>query len=142
MDRKEYNKQYYQRNKEEIIGKAKKRNKENYDSDMNKEKCRKYRLKYPERMKEKDKRYKNKYPERVKATSYSNRNNQRDTKCIFNSKHTENLHFHHTDYKKNEGFTLCRDCHSKLHLNQIKTNHLSTSQKEKELNYHKKEGSR
>ena len=29
---------------------------------------------------------------------------------------TENLEFHHTDYKENKGFTLCRTCHRKKHI--------------------------
>ncbi|MEK6880559.1 MAG: HNH endonuclease signature motif containing protein [Nanoarchaeota archaeon] len=27
----------------------------------------------------------------------------------------ENLQFHHTDYRKDKGFTLCKKCHTKVH---------------------------
>ena len=40
--------------------------------------------------------------------------NQRDNHCHWcNNK--ENLHFHHTDYINNTGFTLCKQCHGLLH---------------------------
>ena len=39
----------------------------------------------------------------------------RDIKCL-NCETIENLHFHHTNYEKNEGITLCKDCHNKIHF--------------------------
>ena len=30
----------------------------------------------------------------------------------------EDLHFHHTNYEKDEGFTLCKECHTKIHKSQ------------------------
>ena len=40
--------------------------------------------------------------------------NQRQDKCLYCG-YMKNLHFHHTNYEKREGFTLCRTCHLKEH---------------------------
>jgi hypothetical protein len=44
---------------------------------------------------------------------------QRDTVCR-NCSNTKNLEFHHTDYKLEKGFTLCKKCHSDLHKGENK----------------------
>ena len=61
---------------------------------------------------ERIKRLKN--PIKVKARDYANHHNQRGSKCS-ECGITENLHFHHTNYERNEGITLCRKCHKKQH---------------------------
>lgn len=40
--------------------------------------------------------------------------NLKDDKCL-KCGGIIDLHFHHTDYEKNEGFTVCRKCHNEEH---------------------------
>jgi hypothetical protein len=49
-----------------------------------------------------------------KARKIAKRLNLRGNECRF-CKSKDNLNFHHTNYEKNEGFTLCRSCHNNLH---------------------------
>ncbi|MCH7760879.1 hypothetical protein IIA15_05680, partial [candidate division TA06 bacterium] len=44
---------------------------------------------------------------------------KRGNECIA-CKSKENLNFHHTDYEKREGVTLCRSCHLSLHNQKVK----------------------
>ena len=53
-------------------------------------------------------------PSKYNARNYANNNKQRDVQCI-NCNSTKCLHFHHTNYERNEGFTVCKDCHLKVH---------------------------
>lgn len=47
---------------------------------------------------------------RHKAYSYAQRHHQKKDKCEICGD-TQRLEFHHTNYEKNEGFTLCKKCH-------------------------------
>lgn len=51
---------------------------------------------------------------KVKARNKVYRFKMRDDKCC-ECGSTDNLEFHHTNYKLNEGFTVCIKCHGKLH---------------------------
>ncbi|MEK6882961.1 MAG: hypothetical protein AABY22_25275 [Nanoarchaeota archaeon] len=100
---KEEYRKYYQENKEYHWDKSNKWRKENPDK-INEHR----RLAYK------------KYPERYKSRWYAWKNKQRNFECL-NCNSTKNLHFHHTNYEKKEGITLCRECHVKEH-NNIKIN--------------------
>ncbi len=58
--------------------------------------------------------YEKKYPERKKAGSRAYYKKLRDNKCL-NCGLNKNLHYHHIDYIKDEGYTLCGFCHQKWH---------------------------
>ena len=56
-----------------------------------------------------------KFPEKIKArmrARYFKKSTDKCTKC--NS--ANNLHFHHTNYEKDEGYILCTKCHGELHV--------------------------
>ncbi|MEK6882252.1 MAG: hypothetical protein AABY22_21720, partial [Nanoarchaeota archaeon] len=72
----------------------------------------------PQKRREMQKRQREKYPERFKARAYAKNHKLKDDNCS-KCGITENLHFHHTNYKKNEGITLCKDCHNKQHFKLI-----------------------
>ena len=59
-------------------------------------------------------KYQKKYAKKHNAREYARRTKQRDVKCL-NCGSMENLHFHHTNYEKREGITLCKDCHNQIH---------------------------
>lgn len=52
---------------------------------------------------------------KFKARWYANHHKQRDTSCS-KCGSLENLEFHHTDYKRNKGITLCKNCHNNTHF--------------------------
>ncbi len=79
---------------------------------------RNYKIKNRVRINEYKKNDNLKFPEKNRARIYAFEHNLRDTQCK-NCKSKKNLHFHHTNYKKNEGYTLCARCHSQFH-NKIK----------------------
>ncbi len=62
-------------------------------------------------------KYDKNYKTDTNARGYAHYHKQKGNKCAFNPKHIKNLHFHHTNYKKREGFTLCASCHKRLHNN-------------------------
>lgn len=101
----------------------------------NKSKCKesqiRYRINNTEKVKIRRKKYKEENSERFKQSrsrrnlthrkkhpekhsarrkDYLKRDNQ-CKKCLGK----ENLEFHHTNYRLNKGFTLCKSCHRKLH---------------------------
>ncbi len=93
---KEFNKKYYKKNKDILLKKQKESKKE--------------KGYYKEYLKE----YNKKYPERRKARSFVYNNKQKGNECL-ECGSTKNLDFHHTNYEKNEGITLCRSCHNIIH---------------------------
>lgn len=121
---------YYHKNKDKIN--LKRKLMYNYDIDYKEKRIKErnnYKLKYPEQIKISNRNYKInnrskvnelkreeylKFPERSKARIYTFKNNLRDTQCK-DCKSKINLHFHHINYEKNKGYTLCAKCHSKLH---------------------------
>lgn len=88
--------------------------------EKNKERClekeRVWKQKHPERVRAHTKKGNKKlyleYPEKRKCWRFSYR--KREGKCV-KCGSEENLCFHHTDYEKDEGFTVCRGCHIKIH---------------------------
>src|SRR3989344_2784351 len=110
-----------------------KRNKERLDIkrklwySIHKQEMRLYNQKYQKKHKQKIKiqkakyRLKNKglyrlkYPIKEKARNFAHNHKQRRNKCE-QCNSIKNLHFHHTNYKNNEGKTLCRKCHNLEHI--------------------------
>jgi len=130
---KEYKRQWHIKNREKIIERVKKWQAEHKEErtlylkeyyKRNEDKINKKNSEWAEKNPEKLKiirsratyYYELKHPEKVKARSYAQNNKQKDTECS-HCETTENLHFHHTDYEKNEGFTLCKNCHKLEHQN-------------------------
>ena len=126
---KEYQKEYYRTHKEKL----KARSRLYYEE--NREDCRKkqneYSKEYSKRPEIRIKKYKwtaewkrrnpdkvklylSKHPEKLRARKYAYHHKQRGTHCI-RCFRKEDLHFHHTDYEKNEDITLCQPCHVKKH---------------------------
>jgi len=60
------------------------------------------------------KKYNKKFPERNTARTLAAYYKLRGDECEL-CKSKKNLHFHHLDYKRNIGVTLCCLCHMKLH---------------------------
>lgn len=89
-----YNKEYYKRNKDKF--------REYFQKDKGK-----YRIRI--------RNYKKKFKIKTNARNYAKTHNQKNEKCS-RCGSEENLEFHHTDYEKNKGLTLCRKCHKKEHL--------------------------
>ena len=52
------------------------------------------------------------------SRTYALRHNQRESQCSECSSRF-NLHFHHTNYQRHEGYTVCSNCHGKLHRKPI-----------------------
>ena len=118
VDRKEYNKQRYINNKEKLDRQSKEWRRNNLD------KWRKYSQKWrdnnPEKVKlsrqsennkEYNKMYALKYPERIRARDYAFKHKQRGIVCSLCDS-IKNLQFHHTNYERKEGFTVCVRCHN------------------------------
>ena len=88
-----------------------------------KEHDKKYYQKNKERLRVKTRKARNKWHKKYKQTAigklksrareYARRNNQKSDKC-FQCSSTQNLEFHHTNYEKFEGITLCRKCHKAM----------------------------
>ena len=125
---------YYQEHKEEI-SKQHSIYKKNH-----KEEIKEYRKKYrqlPEVKKkrnEQTKQYKRQHPDKIKAQNYALHNDQGGDYCelcnfykIMGNQYgiyfkpflgnESDLEFHHTNYIKNEGITLCMNHHIELHNN-------------------------
>ena len=100
-ERIEYFKERYKKDKKKILARKKQWVKENP------EKAIKHHLTYNA-----------KYPIKNRALKYAHRHKQRGDTCVVCNT-TIDLHFHHTNYEKYEGTTLCRKCHTKEH-NRIK----------------------
>ncbi len=60
------------------------------------------------------KKWRKLYPEKIKAEVRARHLKLRSSNCL-RCGTTESLHFHHINYEKDEGFTLCASCHSKEH---------------------------
>ena len=90
---------YYDKNREKLIKKGNDWKKNN-----------------PEKARDIKARTRKKYPGRHTAREYA-RQYQRGNECE-KCNSTENLHFHHTDYIKREGITVCKNCHWKIHNEQ------------------------
>ncbi len=63
---------------------------------------------------EQTRRYRKKYPERNRAYTRVERKGLKDTQCSRCSS-IDNLEFHHTNYELDEGITVCKNCHNKIH---------------------------
>lgn len=122
----EYQKKYYQKNRDKIKKRHRKYNQDN--KKVIKKYIKKYRIKNKYNIKKQRKvyyqknksylnkqqeKYRKKYPERNSAHVRVNRKKLRDKKCL-RCRSRKNLDFHHTNYEKDEGFTLCRKCHKKI----------------------------
>lgn len=97
LKRKKYNKEYATNNKESIRKQAKKWYWKNREE----------RLAYNRRPKNLLKN----------AARTYDRKHKRQKECMKCSS-TQKLHFHHTDYVKREGYTVCQSCHVKVHKRQ------------------------
>ena len=75
---------------------------------------RKWRLAHPEIITNRCKIWRENNPEKYKSHIYANTHNLKDSVCKICGT-DENLHFHHTDYINNKGFTVCALCHSRIH---------------------------
>lgn len=114
-------KTHYLKNKEEIN----KKHREYYGKtkERAKERAKRWRKKNPEKVRRMNREERKRSPEKVKAREYAKKHNFRSNYC-FKCGSDKDLHFHHIDYKKNIGITLCRTCHNKLHkLNKIDERH-------------------
>lgn len=138
----EYNKRYRETNVEKIKRIKKAYRLKNLQKEheygrrwrqLNKDKCKIRLEKWRERNPEKNNEYNRKYykinPQKFISMQkdYRKRNPEKYSARYFSSNHKlrgesckgcgelENLHFHHTNYKINEGLTLCRKCHSSFH---------------------------
>ncbi len=112
--------EYYYENKDTKIKKCRlKRRKEilkyskKYNEEHRKE-LREYAIKNRGKRNEKTKEYREKYKEKDKARAYARRHKQVGEICE-KCGETKNLEFHHTNYEKREGITLCRKCHNIQH---------------------------
>ena len=107
--------EYYKKNVKRIKEIKTKYNKEH--PEINQKAKRKWAKKHPQYAATWIKRYRQNHPEssiKIKSYKYARKNHLRDIKCSKCSS-TDRLEFHHTNYEKNEGFTLCRKCHDKIH---------------------------
>ena len=102
---KECYKKYYQLNKRtwRIYGKTNK--------EKNPQKFKYYHNEY-------NKNNRVKYLSKLKARNYANSHNQRGNRCL-ECGTIEDLNFHHTNYERNEGITLCKECHYKTHYGDV-----------------------
>jgi hypothetical protein len=113
---KQYQKLYYEQNKEKIKVNVKKYRKKRPDIPIKVNRL--YRQKYKEKILQEQKEKRREYPEKNRAYARIGYKNLRDKKCVKCGKRKD-LHFHHTNYKNDKGFTLCRKCHYKIH-NEVK----------------------
>jgi len=95
----------------------------------NRKKLNAYQMKYyyenPDKWKIKYKEKKNAYMRQYRKTPLAKIKHAsrararykklRDCECSLCDS-SENLHFHHTDYTKDKGITVCRRCHHKIHI--------------------------
>jgi hypothetical protein len=94
-ERKQYNREYQQRNKIKL---------NSYHKSYSKE--------HPEFKLRQHVKEKLNYPEKVNAWKSDYKKRKKECQIC---KSNEDLEFHHTNYKKHEGITLCRRCHRNLH---------------------------
>jgi len=99
---KEIQKKYYQKNKEKI-----KLNSREWDRRNPKERSKRVM------------KCQRKYPIKTKARRYALRHKQINglcKPCLKEGKlNIKDLQFHHTNYERNEGFTVCLEHHNKIH---------------------------
>ena len=120
-------KAYYLKNKEKITARQRTYNEKNKEKQQ--EYFRNYRNAHSQHYREYDKlrrnlphrvklhneavkKYRQKHPER--AAAYASDSKKRADNCQKCGR-KKNLHFHHTDYFKSEGITLCVNCHEQQH---------------------------
>lgn len=125
-------KEWYQRNRERLLKRAKERYQENlelerkkdrqyYDNNKEKRKrlAKEYRKKNPDKVKAYRKRYQKANPLIITVRAYTRNYFEKDKDCgVCHSK--ERLEFHHWVYeypvKQNHFSTLCNPCHEIQHL--------------------------
>ncbi len=106
--RKNWWKKYYKKHKKEIKARYEK-------NKMHIKKVhKKWMLNNKDKVKRFHKNYRLKYPEKTKAYDYFKNNNRKRERCQICS-FKGKLYFHHIDYKKNLGITVCNKCHHKIH---------------------------
>ncbi len=115
---KAYMKEYYQENKEKLTKMHKEWLKKPENQEKRKEYSNLWVLNNPEKAKlartKAIKQFRKLYPERVKAYGRAKRGKLRKDICSICGS-IDDLHFHHTDYEKDEGITVCGRCHRKVH---------------------------
>ncbi len=118
-------KEYYQDNKEKVLEKNslwKEKNREEYKkSKVKAHKTYMSNPKFREKKNKYDTNWKRLHPNIKKANAYAYQHQQRGDKCEICGVNKEEignlkLHFHHTNYEKKEGFTVCINCHNKIHI--------------------------
>jgi len=75
----------------------------------------KYRLNNLDKCKLHQFKYTKKNPIKIKAQNYASKHKQKGDFCKWCKSINNKLHFHHTDYENNIGFTLCDKCHKYIH---------------------------
>jgi len=101
---------YYQKNIERIRARVNYQRQDPIVKIERREYQKQWRLKNLQKHRAYNSQYQKKYPERYRARQYAKRHKQRDNHCA-KCNSIENLQFHHTDYIKKEGFTMCPSCH-------------------------------
>ena len=111
---KQYHKKYY-KNNPDIFKQCNKRYRQN-----NKEKVLERKRRYNKLNRHinkiASKRWKNKPENKIKQSSHTHafRHKQRENECTV-CETSKDLLFHHTNYEKREGVTVCRSCHYAIH---------------------------
>ncbi len=107
-----YQREWRRKNPEKVKKIIEKRKKEHPES--LKKHMEDYRNKHKKEIKKKQIEYRKNNKEKVNSRSRQYYLHLRTPFCAYcGSK--ENLQFHHTNYEKDEGFTLCASCHNQLH---------------------------
>lgn len=127
FDKKQYMKEYREKNKDynnKYMGEYRKKNREQLRKyhaeyrkshpEMAKLSCKKYYQNNKEKVIETYNKWKKANPEKYKAMNRLRYLGIKDSKCS-SCGSTKRLEFHHTNYEKDEGFTVCRICHIKVH---------------------------
>jgi len=109
--RKRWWKEYYKKNRKHILERCKR------NSKLNKDYRKKWRKENKDKIKQYHKNYRLKYPEKFKSYGYFEYHNKRKQQCEI-CNHIGKLYFHHIDYEKNLGITLCIKCHTAVHNKQ------------------------
>ncbi len=120
-----YDKSYYERNKEKCKARARKYRKENPEKHATA--CKNWRENHRERYNHIANEYKKTYRKQCNAHQREwlrklKGQAKRGNKCML-CYSTERLEFHHEDYNKDKGFTLCHICHKRLHNGKLNLLH-------------------
>ena len=117
FDKQKYKHEWYLRNKKRLLPIMRPNNKKWQKENKEKVnlKSRRWQIKNKNIMNKNAKIYRLKHPIKFKARNYAKRNKQRLNFCQICGIE-ENLHFHHTNYILNQGITLCKDCHKRIHF--------------------------